>query len=65
MSVWFWVILIAIALIGWLFAYMVAQKPVTNVQQLIAQKRFHEAVLEAERANDPLHRAGRRSSTRT
>ena len=57
MSVWFWVILIAIALIGWLFAYMIAQKPVTNVQQLIAQKRFHEAVLEAERANDPLHRA--------
>lgn len=57
MSVWFWVILIAIALIGWLFAYMVAQKPVTNVQQLIAQKRFQEAVIEAERANDSLHRA--------
>jgi tetratricopeptide (TPR) repeat protein len=57
MSVWFWVILIAIALIGWLFAYMIAQKPVTNVQQLIAQKRFHEAVVEAGRTNDPLHRA--------
>lgn len=57
MSVWFWVLLIAIALVGWLVAYMIAQKPVTNVQQLIAQKRFHDAVLEADRANDPLHRA--------
>ncbi len=57
MSIWFWAILIAIALIGWLLAYMIAQKPVTNVQQLIAQKRFHDAVLEADRANDPLHRA--------
>jgi tetratricopeptide (TPR) repeat protein len=57
MSIWFWALLIAIALIGWLVAYMIAQKPVTNVQQLIAQKRFQEAVLEADRANDPLHRA--------
>lgn len=57
MSVWFWVLLIAIALIGWLVAYMIAQKPDTNVQQLIAQKRFQDAVTEAERANDPLHRA--------
>ena len=57
MSIWFWALLIAIALIGWLVAYMIAQKPVTNVQQLIAQKRFQEAVAEADRANDPLHRA--------
>ncbi|HET8773936.1 MAG TPA: hypothetical protein VFP80_09105 [Thermoanaerobaculia bacterium] len=57
MSIWFWVLLIAIALIGWLVAYMIAQKPVTNVQQLIAQQRFQDAVLEADRANDPLHRA--------
>ena len=57
MSVWFWALLIAIALIGWLVAYMIAQKPDTTVQQLIAQKRFHDAVLEADRANDPLHRA--------
>jgi tetratricopeptide (TPR) repeat protein len=57
MSIWFWILLIAIALIGWLVAYMIAQKPVTNVQQLIAQKRFHDAVAEADRANDPLHRA--------
>jgi tetratricopeptide (TPR) repeat protein len=57
MSIWFWILLIAIALTGWLVAYMIAQKPVTNVQRLIAQKRFHEAVLEAGRANDPLHRA--------
>jgi tetratricopeptide (TPR) repeat protein len=57
MSIWFWALLIAIALIGWLVAYMIAQKPVTNVQQLIARKRFDEAVREAERTNDPLHRA--------
>jgi tetratricopeptide (TPR) repeat protein len=57
MSVWFWVLLLAIALIGWLVAYMIAQKPVTNVQQLIQQKRFEEAALEAARTNDALHRA--------
>ena len=57
MSIWFWALLIAIALIGWLVAYMIAQKPDTNVQQLIAQKRFQDAVLEAERSDDPLHRA--------
>ena len=57
MSVWFWTILIAIALIGWLLAYMMAQKPITNVQQLIAQKRYVDAVMEADRVNDPLHRA--------
>ena len=38
MSVWFWALLIAIALIGWLLAYMIAQKPITNVQQLIQQR---------------------------
>ena len=57
MSIGFWTLLIAVALIGWLVAYMIAQKPITNVQQLIAQKRFQDAVLEAERTNDPLHRA--------
>ena len=57
MSVWFWVLLLAIALIGWLVAYMIAQKPITNVQQLIQQKRFEDAVLEATRTNDALHRA--------
>ena len=57
MSVWFWGLLIAIALLGWLVAYMIAQKPISNVQQLIAQKRFDEAVREADRTNDPLHRA--------
>lgn len=57
MSIWFWTILIAIALIGWLLAYMIAQKPITNVQQLIAQKRYADAVMEADRVNDPLHRA--------
>jgi len=57
MSIWFWILLVAIALIGWLVAYMIAQKPITNVQRLIAQKRFQDAVIEADRANDPLHRA--------
>jgi tetratricopeptide (TPR) repeat protein len=57
MSVWFWVLLIAIALIGWLAAYMIAQKPITNVQQLLQQKRYEDAVMEANRTNDPFHRA--------
>jgi len=57
MSIWFWALLIAIALIGWLVAYMIAQKPTSNVQQLIAQRRYADAVMEAERTNDPFHRA--------
>ncbi len=57
MSLWFWVLLISIALIGWLVAYMNAQKPITNVQQLIQQRRYEDAVMEANRTNDPLHRA--------
>ncbi|HEV7240938.1 MAG TPA: hypothetical protein VGQ36_16990 [Thermoanaerobaculia bacterium] len=57
MNVTFWALLIAIALIGWLVAYMIAQKPISNVQQLIAQRRFEDAVREADRTNDPFHRA--------
>lgn len=57
MSIWFWLILIAIALIGWLVVYMVSQKPVTNVQQLIQQRRYDEAVAEATRTGDVFHRA--------
>ena len=57
MSVWFWVLLIAIALIGWLAAWMLSQRPITNVQQLIQQRRYEDAVMEAQRTNDPLHRA--------
>ena len=57
MSIWFWSIFIAIALIGWLFAYMIAQKPITNVQQLIQQRRFEDAVMEANRTGDVFHRA--------
>src|SRR4051795_8060261 len=49
------VIIIAVILIGWLAAYMLAQKPVTNAQQLIQQHRYEDAVTAA--ANDPLHRA--------
>lgn len=57
MSYWFWALLLAIALLGWLVAYMIAQKPITNAQQLIQQRRYEDAVMEANRTNDPLHRA--------
>jgi tetratricopeptide (TPR) repeat protein len=46
-----------VVLIGWLLAYMVAQKPVTSVQQLIHQRRYADAVAEATRTNDVFHRA--------
>jgi tetratricopeptide (TPR) repeat protein len=49
------VIVIALILIGWLAALMLAQKPVTSAQQLIQQHRYEDAVTAA--ANDPLHRA--------
>jgi tetratricopeptide (TPR) repeat protein len=57
MSVWFWVTIIAVALIGWLAAYMLAQKPITNAQQLIHQRRYEDAVMEANRTGDHFHRA--------
>lgn len=57
MSVWFWVLLLAVGLLGWLVAYMLAQRPVTNAQQLIQQRRYEEAVAEAARTRDHLHRA--------
>jgi tetratricopeptide (TPR) repeat protein len=57
MSVWFWTLLLAVALLGWLVAYMLAQRPITNVQQLIQQRRYEDAVAEATRTNDFLHRA--------
>jgi tetratricopeptide (TPR) repeat protein len=57
MSIWFWALLIAIALIGWLAAYMLSQKPITTAQQLIQMRRYDDAVMEAGRTNDHLHRA--------
>ncbi|HUR81713.1 MAG TPA: hypothetical protein VM733_13170 [Thermoanaerobaculia bacterium] len=57
MSIWFWALLIAVALMGWLVAWMLSQKPITNAQQLIQQRRYEDAVMEANRTNDPLHRA--------
>jgi tetratricopeptide (TPR) repeat protein len=57
MSIGFWTLLIAIALIGWLAAYMLSQRPITNVQQLIQQRRYEDAVMEAQRTGDHLHRA--------
>ena len=49
------IIVLAVILIGWLAALMLAQKPVTGAQQLIQQHRYEDAVAAA--ANDPLHRA--------
>ncbi|HVE72935.1 MAG TPA: hypothetical protein VNI54_16330, partial [Thermoanaerobaculia bacterium] len=57
MSIWFWALLIAIALMGWLVAWMLAQKPITNAQQLIQQRRYEDAVMEANRTGDAMHRA--------
>lgn len=57
MSVWFWLLLVTIALLGWLVAYMLAQKPVTSAQQLIQLRRYEDAVMEAGRTGDDLHRA--------
>jgi tetratricopeptide (TPR) repeat protein len=57
MSVWFWVLLFAIALIGWLVAYMLSQRPITSAQQLIQQQRYEDAVMEAARTGDVFHRA--------
>jgi tetratricopeptide (TPR) repeat protein len=57
MSVWFWAILIAVALIGWLMAYMLSQRPITNAQQLLQQRRYEDAAMEAARTGDALHRA--------
>ena len=57
MSLWFWALLIAVALIGWLLAWMLAQRPITNAQQLIHQRRYEDAVMEAARTGDHFHRA--------
>ncbi len=57
MSIWFWALLIAVALMGWLVAYMLAQRPITDAQQLLQQRRYEDAVMEANRTGDHLHRA--------
>jgi tetratricopeptide (TPR) repeat protein len=57
MSASLWVLLLAVVLIGWLVAYMLAQRPITNVQQLIQQRRYEDAAAEATRTGDFLHRA--------
>ncbi|HSY50550.1 MAG TPA: hypothetical protein VLC46_17220 [Thermoanaerobaculia bacterium] len=49
------IIITAVILIGWAAAWMLAQKPASNAQQLIQQHRYEDAVTAA--ANDPLHRA--------
>jgi tetratricopeptide (TPR) repeat protein len=57
MNIWFWGLLIAVALMGWLVAYMLAQRPITNAQQLLQQRRYEDAVMEANRTGDHYHRA--------
>ena len=57
MSIWFWGLFIAVALLGWLVAYMLAQRPITNAQQLLQQRRYEDAVMEAARTGDHFHRA--------
>lgn len=57
MSLWFWALLLAVALIGWMLAWMLSQRPITNAQQLIQQRRFEDAVMEAARTGDHFHRA--------
>lgn len=57
MSVWFWALLLAIGLLGWLVAYMLSQRPITNVQQLLHQRRYEDAAMEAARTGDHFHRA--------
>lgn len=57
--------MIAVILIGWLVAWMVAQKPVSDAQQLIQQHRYADAIAATDReiARSPsdaaahLHRA--------
>ena len=57
MNVSFWALLIAVALIGWLTAYMLSQRPITSAQQLIHQRRYDDAVMEAGRTGDAFHKA--------
>lgn len=52
MSVWLLVLLGALLVIGWLVAYMLAQKPATSAQQLIHQHRYADAVKEARNPFD-------------
>jgi tetratricopeptide (TPR) repeat protein len=49
------IVIAAVILIGWLVSWMLAQKPVSNAQQLIQQHRYEDAITAA--TNDPLHRA--------
>ena len=49
------VIVVFVALIAWLFGYMLSQRPVTSAQQLIQQHRYAEAVVAS--GADAFHRA--------
>lgn len=56
MSASIWILLLAVLLIGWLVSWMLSQRPVTSVQQLIHIRRYEDAVAEAARTGDALHR---------
>jgi tetratricopeptide (TPR) repeat protein len=46
----------AIVLIGWAAVWMLSQKPVTNIENLLHQNRYEQAAAEAEKQGDALHR---------
>ena len=51
------VLVAAIIVIGWLAVWMLSQKPVTSVDQLLRRHRYEEAEAEAEKQRDHIHRA--------
>ena len=46
---WIIVSIVVAGTVIWLLVYMLAQKPVTNVQQLIQAARYEDAIVEADR----------------
>lgn len=56
MSVWFWGLLIAVALVGWVAALILSRKPITGAQELIQMRRYEDAVMEAARTGDQFAR---------
>lgn len=54
---WFWAVLVAVALVGWAAALLIVRRPIATAQQLLQQRRYEDAVMEAARTGDHLHRA--------
>jgi tetratricopeptide (TPR) repeat protein len=57
MNVWFWGLLIAVALVGWVVALLVSRRPITSAQELILLRRYEDAAMEAARTGDHYLRA--------